>query len=164
MQWRGAWVAQWVKPLPSAQVMISGSWDRVPHRAPCSAGSLLPPLLSLPASLPTCDLSLSNKKKSLKEIKTEVESGKKKSSCKSICKNSATSFQQMLRSLGEMMLENKTWTVGTMGNLTPLPSSKTRLFPCCSWGRIKVKGMISDSNRYSKEAKIENSGQIKSRS
>ena len=41
---RGAWVAQWVKPLPSAQVMISGSWDRVPHRALCSAGSLLPSL------------------------------------------------------------------------------------------------------------------------
>ena len=54
---RGTWVAQWVKPLPSAQVMISGSWDRAPHRALCSAGSLLPPL-SLPASLPNCDLSL----------------------------------------------------------------------------------------------------------
>ena len=51
----GAWVAQWVKPLPSAQVMISGSWDRGPHRALCSAGSLLPPL-SLPASLPTFNL------------------------------------------------------------------------------------------------------------
>ena len=24
---RGTWVAQWVKPLPSAQVMVSGSWD-----------------------------------------------------------------------------------------------------------------------------------------
>ena len=57
---RGAWVAQWDKPLPLVQVMISGSWDRVPHRALCSAGSLLPPL-SLPASLPTCNLSLSNK-------------------------------------------------------------------------------------------------------
>ena len=39
----GAWVAQWVKPLPSAQVMISESWDRVPHRALSSAESLLPP-------------------------------------------------------------------------------------------------------------------------
>ena len=38
---RGAWVAQWVKPLPSAQVMVSGSWDRAPHQALCSAGSLL---------------------------------------------------------------------------------------------------------------------------
>ena len=46
----GTWVAQWVKPLPSAQVMISGSWDRALRRALCSAGSLLPPL-SLPASL-----------------------------------------------------------------------------------------------------------------
>ena len=54
----GAWVAQWVGPLPSAQVMISGSWDRAPHRAPCSVGSLL---LSrpLPASLPACALCLS---------------------------------------------------------------------------------------------------------
>ena len=51
--WRGcekvtlvgaAWVAQWVMPLPSAQVMISGSWDQVPHRALCQAWSLLPPL------------------------------------------------------------------------------------------------------------------------
>ena len=54
----GAWVAQWVKPLPSAQVMISGSWDRALHLVLCLAGSLLPPL-SLPASLPTHDLSLS---------------------------------------------------------------------------------------------------------
>ena len=53
----GAWVAQWVKPLPLAQVMIPASWDRAPHQALCSAGSLLPPL-SLPASLPTCDLSV----------------------------------------------------------------------------------------------------------
>ena len=32
---RGAWVAQSVKCLPSAQVMIPGSWDRAPYRAPC---------------------------------------------------------------------------------------------------------------------------------
>ena len=55
---RGAWVAQWVKPLPLAQVMISGSWDQAPHWTLCSAGILLLPL-SLPGSLPTCDLSLS---------------------------------------------------------------------------------------------------------
>ena len=30
-----AWVAQSVKHLPSAQVMIPGSWDRVLHWAPC---------------------------------------------------------------------------------------------------------------------------------
>ena len=48
---RGAWVAQWVKPLPSARVMISGSWDRAPHRALCSAGNLLLPL-PLPAAPP----------------------------------------------------------------------------------------------------------------
>uniref|UniRef100_A0A452UL70 Disco interacting protein 2 homolog C n=1 Tax=Ursus maritimus TaxID=29073 RepID=A0A452UL70_URSMA len=38
--------------------MIPGSWDRVPHRAPCSVGSLLLPL-PLPAAPPTCALSLS---------------------------------------------------------------------------------------------------------
>ena len=54
----GAWVAQLVKRLPSAQVMVPGSWDRAPHRAPCSAGSLLLPP-PLPATLPTCALSLS---------------------------------------------------------------------------------------------------------
>ena len=41
---QGAWVAQSVKRPPSAQVMISGSWDRVLHWASCSAGSLLLPL------------------------------------------------------------------------------------------------------------------------
>ena len=45
----GTSLAQSVEGLPSAQVMISGSWDEAPHWAPCSAGSLLPPLpLSLP--------------------------------------------------------------------------------------------------------------------
>ena len=56
----GTWVPQWVKPLLSAQVMISGSWDQAPRWALHSVGSLLPPL-SLSASLPTCYLSLSNK-------------------------------------------------------------------------------------------------------
>ena len=28
---QGAWVAQSVKHLPLAQVMISGSWDQAPH-------------------------------------------------------------------------------------------------------------------------------------
>ena len=41
---RGTWVAQEVKHLPSAQVMISGSWDGALHQAPCSAGTLLLPL------------------------------------------------------------------------------------------------------------------------
>ncbi|CAD7677121.1 unnamed protein product [Nyctereutes procyonoides] len=58
---QGAWVAQSVKPLPSAQVMIPGSWDRAPHGTPCSAGSLL---LPLPFPLPlaptrTCARALS---------------------------------------------------------------------------------------------------------
>nr|XP_045726523.2 acyl-coenzyme A thioesterase 9, mitochondrial-like [Mirounga angustirostris] len=51
-----------VKRLPLAQVVIPGSWDRAPHWAPCSMGSLLLPLplplLVFPLSL--C-LSLSNK-------------------------------------------------------------------------------------------------------
>uniref|UniRef100_A0A8C7BC22 vesicle-fusing ATPase n=1 Tax=Neovison vison TaxID=452646 RepID=A0A8C7BC22_NEOVI len=41
----------WVKPLPLAWVMISGSWDRAPHLALCSAGSLLPLSLCLPLRL-----------------------------------------------------------------------------------------------------------------
>ena len=58
----GAWVAQWVKPLPSAQVMISGSWDQGPHRALCSAGSLLPSLsLCLPLHLLVISLCQINK-------------------------------------------------------------------------------------------------------
>ena len=52
-----AWVAQLVMQLPSAQVMIPGYWDRVPHRAPCSAGSLLLPL-PLPAILSACACAL----------------------------------------------------------------------------------------------------------
>ena len=58
---RGAWVAQLVKNLPSAQVMISGSWDQAPDQASCSERSLLvpPPLFLLPI------LSLKSFKKSL---------------------------------------------------------------------------------------------------
>ena len=37
------WVAQWMKYLSSAQVMIPESWDRAPCQAPCSVGSLPPP-------------------------------------------------------------------------------------------------------------------------
>ena len=69
----GAWVAQSVKHLLSAQVMIPVSWDRAPHRALCSAGSLLPPL-SLLASLPTCDLSRSVSNKLVKLLKNKTQS------------------------------------------------------------------------------------------
>ena len=44
---RGAWVAQLVKCLPSAQVIVPGSWDGAPNMAPCSVESLLLPLLPL---------------------------------------------------------------------------------------------------------------------
>ena len=57
--WKGTWVAQWVKPLPLAQVMISGFWDRALHQVLCSSGSLLLPLP--PAAPPACALSVSNK-------------------------------------------------------------------------------------------------------
>ena len=42
----GTWVAQPIKHLPLAQVMILGSWDRAPCWAPCSTRNLLLPLLS----------------------------------------------------------------------------------------------------------------------
>ena len=70
----GAWVAQFVKHLPSAQVMIPGSGDQVPHQALCSMASLLLPLslsllllvLSLPPSL---SFSLKQTKKQTKTNK-----------------------------------------------------------------------------------------------
>ena len=53
----GAWVAQPVKHLPLAKVMILRSWNRVPHWAPCSVGSLLLPLP--PSAVCACSSSLS---------------------------------------------------------------------------------------------------------
>ena len=46
---QGTWVAQSVKHLPSAQVMVLKCWDGAPCRVLCSAGSLL---LLLPFSIP----------------------------------------------------------------------------------------------------------------
>ena len=69
-EFQGCLVTQLVKHLPSAQVMISGSWDQAPHPAPCFVGSLLLPLSPLlPCSCPfslSLSLSLSqiNKKSS----------------------------------------------------------------------------------------------------
>ena len=57
----GTWVAQWVERPPSAHVMIPGSWDRAPCRAPCSVGNLLLPfLLTHPLLMFSPSLSLSN--------------------------------------------------------------------------------------------------------
>ena len=50
---RGSWVAQLVKHLPSAQVMIPGFWNPAQNWACCSARSLLLPL-PLPAAPPAC--------------------------------------------------------------------------------------------------------------
>lgn len=44
---QGVWVAQLVKHLPSAQVIIPGSQAQAPPRAPCSAGSCFSLSLSL---------------------------------------------------------------------------------------------------------------------
>lgn len=53
---RGGWESPSVEHLPSVQFMILGSWDRIPHWAPCSVGRQL---LSLPLPLfPACALSL----------------------------------------------------------------------------------------------------------
>ena len=57
----GAWVAQSVKHLPLAQVMISGSWDQSPHQAPCSVLSGESASPSPSASPPALSLSLTNK-------------------------------------------------------------------------------------------------------
>ena len=57
----GTCVAQPVKHLPSAQVMIPGSWDRAPHWAPCSVGSLLLPLPLPLSAASSLSLSLSLK-------------------------------------------------------------------------------------------------------
>ena len=56
----GMWVTQLVEQLPSAQIMILWSWDQILNQVPCSAESLLLPLL-LPATPPACSLSLSVK-------------------------------------------------------------------------------------------------------
>ena len=63
-------MAQSVKHLPLAQVVISGSWNQVPHWALCSAGSLLLPLpLSLPLiMLLSLSLSLINTKSLKRKI------------------------------------------------------------------------------------------------
>ena len=59
--YQGAWVAQSVKHLPSAQGMISVSWDEGLCRAPCTGVSLLLPLIvSLPLLVLSFSLSLTH--------------------------------------------------------------------------------------------------------
>ena len=57
----GTWVAQLVRHLPSAWVMIPESWDQTPHQAPCSVGSLPLPILLLPPHTLSLARSLTNK-------------------------------------------------------------------------------------------------------
>ena len=59
---RDAWVAQSVKCLPLAQIMILGSWDQALNPASCSVENLLLPLLLLlPLFVLARSLSLANK-------------------------------------------------------------------------------------------------------
>ena len=62
----GTWVAQWIKHLPSARVMIPGFWNQASCLAPDSVGNLLLPL-PLPLSVL---LSFSNKILKKKETLT----------------------------------------------------------------------------------------------
>ena len=62
------WVALLVKHLPLAQVMILGSQDGAPCRAPCSMGSLLLSLSPCPSPLACMFLSQSRTKMFLKVL------------------------------------------------------------------------------------------------
>ena len=71
---RGAWMAQSVKRLPSAQIVILGSWDRVLHQAPCSAGvggesASASPSAAPHARAPFLPLTLFQNNKSIKSFK-----------------------------------------------------------------------------------------------
>ena len=52
-------MAQLVKRLTSAQIMISGSWDQARHQAPASPGAPASPSAPLPAHAHVRALSLS---------------------------------------------------------------------------------------------------------
>ena len=76
---KGTWVAQLFKHLPSAYVMIPGSWDRVLNQAPCSLGCLLLPLpLPLLLCAPALKISLSLPLSSPKINKYNVQKKERK--------------------------------------------------------------------------------------
>ena len=52
------WWLSGLKPLPSAPVMVSGSWDQAPHWALCSGGACFPFSLCLPLCLLVISLSV----------------------------------------------------------------------------------------------------------
>ena len=63
-----------VERLSSARVMIPLSWDRAPHQAPGSAGSLILPLaLPLPLLLLSLSLYLSVANKEIKSLKKHTQ-------------------------------------------------------------------------------------------
>ena len=57
---RGTWVDQWVKRLPSAQVLTSGFWIEPHIRLPAQRGACFSFSLALPSSSSSLLLSLSN--------------------------------------------------------------------------------------------------------
>ena len=92
---RVTWVAQSVRCMPLAQVMISGSWDQVPCWAPCSAGTLLLPLLLLILLLL---LFLSNKQ-NLKKKKIYLT--------ESVCAHGREEAEGEVESLSRLYIEHR---------------------------------------------------------
>ena len=65
---QGAWVAQLIKCLPSAQVMIPGSWDGALLWASCSGQPASPFPFAPPPAVPSQDLFQINKILFLKKV------------------------------------------------------------------------------------------------
>ena len=96
-------MAQSVQHLPSAQVMTSGSWDRVLGYAPCSAGRLLF-LLPLPAAPSACAVLVCLLNKKLVTVRVRVLVGDR---TRSIALNVYS------------MLVTATWGGGSLKGLSP---------------------------------------------